>query len=111
MQQAIEETERRRQKQIAYNQKHGIIPKSASRALDDILEVPLPGRSAKPLKTKVAEAEAEYQVILKSPKEIAKFIQQLEERMYQHARDLEFEQAAKLRDEIAALKARLALAN
>lgn len=108
MQQAIDETERRRQKQLAYNAQYGITPKSAVRALDDILEIPLE-RSLKS-KPKVAESTAEYALKLNSPKEVAKLIKQLEEQMYRHARALEFEEAARLRDEVAALKARLALA-
>ncbi len=107
MRQAIDETERRRQKQLAYNARHGITPRSATRKLDDILEVPVPGRG-RPAKAKVAEAKAQYKIT--SPKEAARMIRQLEEQMYRHARELEFEEAARIRDEIAAIKARFALA-
>ncbi len=105
MRRAIEETERRRAKQLAYNQKHGITPKSAVRALDDILEVPVPGGGTRKAR-KVADEAGEYDALLRSPREAARLIKQLEERMYRHARELEFEEAARLRDEIAAIKAR-----
>ncbi len=108
MQQAMEETERRRQKQIAYNQQHGITPRSTTRSLDDILEVPVPGAGYSKPPAQVAEESAEYRRKLKSPKEAAKLIKQLEEEMYAHARELEFEQAAKLRDQISLLKKELA---
>ncbi len=109
MQQAIEETERRRQKQIAYNQQHGITPRSATRSLDDILEVPVPGAGYAKPKSKVAEESVEYRRKFKSPKEAAKLIKQLEEEMYAHARELEFEQAAQLRDQITQLKKEFAV--
>ncbi len=108
MQQAMEETERRRQKQMAYNQQHGITPRSTTRSLDDILEVPVPGAGYSKPPAQVAEESAEYRRKLKSPKEAAKLIKQLEEEMYAHARELEFEQAAKLRDQISLLKKELA---
>ncbi|MFN3920168.1 MAG: excinuclease ABC subunit UvrB [Methylohalobius sp.] len=106
MRQAIDETERRRQKQLAYNARHGITPRSATRKLDDILEVPIRGRG----KPQVAEAKAQYAAKIASPKEAARLIRQLEEQMYRHARELEFEKAARIRDEIATIKARFALA-
>ncbi len=108
MRQAIDETERRRTKQVAYNQTHGITPRSTTRSLDDILELPVPGAGpGKP--RKVADAKGRYSAKLKSPKEAAKLIKQLEERMYTHARELEFEEAARLRDEIAAIKQQFTL--
>lgn len=108
MREAMDETERRRQKQLAYNQRHGIVPKSVTRKLDDILEVPVPGRG-KLAPVKVAETKAHYAATIASPKEAAKLIRQLEEQMYRHARQLEFEEAARIRDEIVALRTRLAL--
>ncbi|WP_317706695.1 excinuclease ABC subunit UvrB [Methylomarinovum caldicuralii] len=107
MRRAIEETERRRAKQIAYNEKHSITPKSAVRSLGDILELPVPGAGGRRSR-KVAEQPGDYEALPQSPKETARLIKQLEERMYRHARELEFEEAAKVRDRIAALKARLA---
>jgi len=111
MRRAIEETERRRAKQLAYNEKHGITPKSAVRSLDDILELPVPGSGSTRKTCKVAEPQSDYDALPKSPKEAARLIRQLEEQMYRHARELEFEEAARLRDRIAALKESLVLAS
>ena len=98
---ALEETDRRRVKQIAHNEKMGIIPTSASRNVTDILELPIPGGGGsyayKP-KLKAAEKSADYQIL--KPAEATKLIKQLEEKMYALARELEFEEAAKIRDEI-----------
>ncbi|BBL70287.1 excinuclease ABC subunit UvrB [Methylogaea oryzae] len=102
---ALEETERRRHKQIEHNQTHGIVPTSATRNVSDILELAIPGQGPAdaPRKArKVAEPQAEYKV--RKPAEAAKLIKQLEEKMYKHAKDLEFEEAAKLRDEIHQLR-------
>jgi excinuclease ABC subunit B len=104
---ALEETDRRRTKQIDYNKAMGITPTSATRNVTDILEVPIPGGGGsyayKP-KLKAAESSADYQVL--KPAEAAKAIKQLEEKMYALARDLEFEEAAKVRDEIKKIQAR-----
>ncbi len=108
MRRAIEETERRRAKQLAYNQKHGIIPKSATRALEDILEVPVPGAGNGRKNRQVADEAGDYDTLPRSPREAARLIKQLEERMYRHARELEFEEAARLRDRIAALREKFA---
>ena len=104
---ALEETERRREKQIAYNQEHGITPTTVSRNVTDILEAPIPGAgtqfSSKPGKSKVAEKTADYRAL--KPSEASKLIKQLEEKMYVAARELEFEEAARLRDQIKAIQA------
>ncbi|MGH8499330.1 MAG: UvrB/UvrC motif-containing protein, partial [Methylococcales bacterium] len=71
----------------------------------DILQLEIPGggpRSTKPKKYAVAEPEIRY--VAASPKETAKLIRKLEERMYEYARELEFEEAAKLRDEIQRMR-------
>jgi len=98
---ALEETERRRAKQIAHNEKMGITPRSISKDVIDILEVPIPGAGAqftfKP-KAKVAEKQADYQAL--KPSEAAKLVKTMEEKMYACARELEFEEAARIRDEI-----------
>jgi excinuclease ABC subunit B len=103
MQRAIDETERRRTKQIAYNEKHNITPKTILKTVADIMEGARPG-APMPAKeyAKVAEIQAEYSAL--SPRQMAKKIEQMEKQMYQHARDLEFEDAARVRDQIKALR-------
>jgi len=99
MQRAIEETDRRRAKQVAYNKAHGITPKGVEKAVHDILESGYPGVPGKPREyARVAEELIAYSAL--STQELQKRLKQLEEKMYQHARNLEFEQAAKVRDEI-----------
>ncbi|WP_293647074.1 excinuclease ABC subunit UvrB [Thiolapillus sp.] len=103
MKQAIEETERRRAKQVAFNEEHGITPKTIQKKIADIMESAYPGgqKSAREY-ARVAEEEAAYASL--SPRDLAKKLKALEDAMYQHARDLEFEEAAKVRDEIKHLK-------
>ncbi|PLX63575.1 excinuclease ABC subunit UvrB [Sedimenticola selenatireducens] len=109
MQRAIDETNRRREKQIAHNLAHGITPQSIIKSVADIMEGARPGgpMSAKRY-ARVAEETAEYGSL--SPKQMAKRIQELEKQMYQHARDLEFEEAARLRDQIKSLQGKGLLA-
>jgi len=103
MRRAIDETERRRAKQIAFNEAHGITPRGIVKAVTDIMEgaypgAPLPARQY----AKVAETTAQYAGL--TPAQMAKKIKDLEKRMYQHAKDLEFEEAARIRDEIRELQ-------
>jgi excinuclease ABC subunit B len=110
MERAIGETERRRDKQIAFNLANGITPKGVFKDVADIMEgATVPGSRSKKRKgmAKAAEENARYEAELRSPGEIAKRIKALEEKMYQLARDLEFEAAAQMRDEIAKLRERL----
>ncbi|TDB26636.1 excinuclease ABC subunit UvrB [Stenotrophomonas sp. ATCM1_4] len=106
MQAAIDETDRRRQKQVEYNELHGIVPRSVARPIVDILEGAHEEGSAKSsVKGKgrrVAEPEADY--LPMDPGKLAARIKELEQKMYQHARDLEFEDAARVRDQIHKLK-------
>ncbi len=107
MRQAIDETERRREKQLEFNIERGIQPKTVYKSVIDILELTIPGAGIATgnVKTKVAESVAEYKAL--SPRQIAKKLKQLESRMYQHAKDLEFEAAAAMRDEIKLLQAEM----
>ncbi len=105
MQAAMEETERRRNKQIAFNLEHHIQPKTIYKVVNDILDLPLPGvgDTLSHVRDKVAEAAPEYQAM--SPKQKAKMIKQLQEKMFQHAKNLEFEEAARIRDQIRLMRA------
>ena len=103
MQRALDETNRRREKQQAFNIEHNITPKGVSKAITDIMEGAHSESRQKGSKQKmVAEASARYEVL--NPEDAMKSIKQLEEKMYQHARDLEFEDAARIRDEIQRLR-------
>jgi Excinuclease ABC subunit B len=108
MQRAIDETERRRNKQIAFNAEHGITPRGISKSVADIMEgaSQIPGKRGKGGARKAAEPDAEYRVDaqLLSPAELAKTITRLEDKMYEAAKNLEFEQAARYRDELERLK-------
>jgi len=106
MQQAIDETERRREKQHQFNIEHHIEPKTIFKSVTDIMQVSIPGAgmtSANKLLSKVAEFPADYKATM-TPKQAGKKLKQLEDTMYRHAKNLEFEQAAKIRDEIKVLQ-------
>jgi len=100
MQRAMDETNRRREKQQIHNEKNGIIPKGIQKKITDILETGKRGNNIN--LARVADKEAKYAGF--SPKQMAKNISKLEDKMYQHARDLEFEDAGKIRDEIHQLR-------
>jgi excinuclease ABC subunit B len=105
MRRAIDETERRRAKQQAYNHEHGITPQTIQKAVADIMEAGHAGAPGTPERyAEVAETTEQYQS--KSPKELAKEIERLEKRMFDAAQNLEFEEAARLRDEVAKLRER-----
>jgi excinuclease ABC subunit B len=113
MQAAIDETDRRRDKQRSFNQDNNIVPIGIQKSVSDILQT-IPGAgwsnhshrygSRSTGERKVAEPSADYITI--SPKQLGKKLKQLEEAMYKHAKNLEFEQAAKIRDEIKGLQER-----
>ncbi|NOT12197.1 MAG: excinuclease ABC subunit UvrB [Methylococcaceae bacterium] len=104
MQQAIEETERRREKQHQFNTEQHIVPTTILKSITDILEVAIPGSGGSYARalSKVAEPEAHYKSM--TPAQLGKKLKQLEEAMYRHAKNLEFEQAASIRDEIKLLQ-------
>ncbi len=103
MEYAINETKRRRQKQIDFNKKHGITPTTVVRKIHDLKEgfIESTTTDEKPL-FKVAEISAKYNA--KNPKHLAKLIKKLEKQMFAHAKNLEFEKAADLRNEIELIK-------
>lgn len=106
MKRAIDETERRREKQIAHNLLHNITPKGIRKNVQDIMEtsvVPGAGSRAARNRAAVAEKQGKYAVNI-DPKNIWKSIELLEKQMFQAAKDLEFEVAGKLRDQIEHLK-------
>lgn len=99
MRRALDETERRRRKQLAHNRQHGITPKGIEKAIADVMEAGVAtGQKRAREAANVAEEMADYAAL--PPEKLAKKISQLEKAMYQHARDLDFEAAAKLRDQI-----------
>jgi excinuclease ABC subunit B len=103
MQRAIDETDRRRARQVAYNKEHGITPAGIQKAVADVME----GARAyaagvrAPL-SKAADERGRYEAM--TPEKRIKLIKQLEQQMQKHARNLEFEDAARVRDEIRVLR-------
>jgi excinuclease ABC subunit B len=101
MKRAIGETERRRNKQIAFNEKHGITPVGIIKRVREMIEGVYDSQQIG-LQLQAAEAQARYETM--SEKQLAKEIKQLEKQMIEHARNLEFEKAAEARDRLAELK-------
>ena len=107
MQAAIDETNRRREKQVEYNTLHGITPVSIAKPIVDILEgahseAANDSKGSRGKGRRVAEDTPDYASL--NPAQAAARLKALEQQMYQHARDLEFEDAARLRDEIHKLR-------
>jgi len=105
MRRAMEETARRRQKQLAFNQAHGIVPQGVVKAVRDMIDGAVSAKT-------VAERRAVESVSVEgleelSEKALSKEIARLEKQMLEHARNLEFEQAARARDALSQLKARV----
>ena len=100
IQKALAETERRRRKQRAYNERHRITPKGVVKRIKDLIDGVYDAAEAR-----AAQDEARYEAM--SEKQIAREIKLLEKKMLQHAKNLEFEQAAAARDRLAELKKRV----
>jgi excinuclease ABC subunit B len=101
---AIEETDRRRNKQTAYNVQHGITPKGVIKRIKDLIDGVYEAEDAEAVRVAAAQ-EARYEAM--SEKQLAREIKALEKKMLQHAKNLEFEEAAKARDDLAELKKRV----
>ncbi len=105
MERAIGETERRRKKQVAHNEKHGITPQGIKKSVTDILEATYtPGKGSNKKRQSVAEKYAEFDVDELITEDIWKLIATLETKMYECAKNLEFEEAGRIRDQISQLK-------
>ena len=102
MQRAMDETSRRREKQLAHNEEHGITPRTVSKQIADIMEGArvAPGSPKRSKRSKKDDAIE----IPKDPKALGKLLAKLEKEMLDHAQNLEFEEAAKLRDQLAEIR-------
>jgi excinuclease ABC subunit B len=104
MKRAIDETDRRRAKQQAYNKAHGITPVGVKKAIrNSIDDKQTEEREQRQYITKVAEEQAKYAAL--TPKQLAKRLNQMEQAMYRHAQNLEFEEATELRNQIQHIRA------
>lgn len=101
MHRAIDETNRRREKQTAHNLKHGITPTGVNKAITDIIQITYGDDHREPQR-KVAEKKVHYGEM--SARKIGRLISELEQKMYKHAENLEFEEAARTRDEITQIR-------
>ncbi|WP_119396321.1 excinuclease ABC subunit UvrB [Salinibius halmophilus] len=105
MQRAMEETERRREKQIAHNEANGIVPTALKKSVKDIMEMgQAPGRGNKRKQRQSVAQAAEPQAQYRTAADIAQRIKQVEDEMFAAAKDMQFEKAAELRDEMLDLK-------
>ena len=111
MRKAMDETSRRRAKQMAFNEEHGITPQTIRKRIADVMEGAYAnvargkGKGRTREDKKLAEEAAEYLTL--TPDQALKQIKKMEEKMLQHAKNLEFEQAATVRDQIAQIRARV----
>jgi excinuclease ABC subunit B len=104
MERAIGETERRRAKQIAFNEANGIVPRGVQKIIKDMIDGVYSPQDARQV-IEVAQQTAKYESM--SEKQISKEIKRLEKAMLDHAKNLEFEKAAQVRDQLHGLKQQL----
>ena len=107
MRKAIDETERRRAKQIAFNQAHGITPKGVVKRIKDLIDGVYSEKAGEQARQQTQAQQHQADVAAIAEKDLAKTLQRLEKQMLEHARNLEFEQAARVRDQLALLKDRV----
>jgi excinuclease ABC subunit B len=106
MRRALQETERRRRKQLAFNAAHRIVPKSVHKRIKDLIDGVYNQEAARE-GLKAAQAETRYEAM--SEDQLAREIRRVEREMLEAAKNLEFERAAELRDRLKGLKSRLFL--
>lgn len=108
MERAISETQRRRDKQLAFNEENGVVPKGIEKSVRDILEgarrMPTKARSARDIKDTNDRASFAQEIMSMTPAALSRKLGKLENTMAEHAKNLEFEEAAAVRDQIAELK-------
>jgi excinuclease ABC subunit B len=104
MKRAMDETKRRRDKQIAYNVEHGITPKSINKKIKDLIDGVYSTKAGLEMERLENDAMNRAKVEDMSEKDIGREIKRLEKLMMQHAKDLEFEKAARVRDQLHILK-------
>ena len=108
MERAINETQRRRDKQLAFNEANGVVPKGIEKSVRDILEgarrMPTKARSTRDIKVTNDRASFAAEIMNMTPAALSRKLNQLENTMVEHAKNLEFEEAAAVRDQIAELK-------
>ena len=104
MRRAIDETERRRTRQIAFNEANGITPRGVTKKIKDLIDGVYDTRGSVQ-ERKVAQEAARYDVM--NEKQLAQEIKRLEKQMHEQARNLEFEKAAQTRDQLSTLKTQL----
>jgi len=109
MERAIAETDRRREKQVAFNKEHGITPQSIQKKVTDIMEGARDGARFDRKYKAIAENRATYTNV--TPAQLGKAITEMEKQMFHHAEMLEFEEAARVRDEIGRLRDAVLLNN
>jgi excinuclease ABC subunit B len=108
MERAISETQRRRDKQLAFNEENGVVPKGIEKSVRDILEgarrMPTKARGARDTKLTADRASFAADIMNMTPAALSRKLSELENTMAEHAKNLEFEEAAAVRDQIAELK-------
>ena len=101
MHRAMTETERRRAKQMAFNAEHGIVPRGIRKQVRELIDGVVADKSGQD-DLRLAQQAAEVEAL--SEKDLSKRIKALEKQMLEHARNLEFEKAARIRDQLALLR-------
>ncbi|GAP38455.1 excinuclease ABC subunit UvrB [Piscinibacter sakaiensis] len=102
MRRAIDETGRRRARQVAFNAEHGVVPRTVTKRIKELIDGVYGGDKGAKEDLKSARAAAEVEAL--SEKDLGKRIKQLERQMLEHAKNLEFEKAARVRDQLALLR-------